>query len=333
MLCFCGTGYNALIGLDLGNKFNTSRVTNMTGMFRWLGFESLTSLRLGDNFDTRNVTDMSFMFNSTGEKTLKTLNLGDKFYTTKVMDMRHMFSYIRYITELDLGPAFTQIANVDVSEKQVVDPHTNGTYDYVKDGAYKSYTYMFEGTGTNSDVPSVIYVSSKIYYNNTTFKTSINSNVTIVFNNFNNGTINSKYGSIMEQSNNLTNVDFLKPVAVYNSSNLSMSGSEKIYTMEFNVTDQNYYEGLLNLNDLKIKIDGESIEGTQIEAALIESDITQNVDENEKIIIGKKYTLTLLNLEQIQTKDNSIVTVDIPGDQFVDSYGNRNIKTTITASM
>ena len=58
MLCFYGTGYNTLLDLDLENKFNTSKVTNMTGMFRWLGFESLTSLRLGDNFDTRNVTDM-----------------------------------------------------------------------------------------------------------------------------------------------------------------------------------------------------------------------------------------------------------------------------------
>ena len=38
-------------------------------------------------------------------------------------------------------------------------------------------------------------------------------------------------------------------------------------------------------------------------------------------------------LEQMQIKDNSIVTVDIPENQFVDSYGNRNIKTTITASM
>lgn len=318
-----------MLDLDLENKFNTSKVTNMTGMFRWLGFESLTSLRLGDNFDTRNVTDMSFMFNSTGEKTLRTLNLGDKFYTTKVIDMEHMFSYIRHITELDLGPAFTQIANIDTPQKQVVDPHTNGTYDYVIEDSHKSYVYMFDGTGVNETVPSVVYVSKAIYYNNTTFKTSLNSNITI---SFNSGIINPVYGIEDVQSNNPIDVDSVKPVAIYSSSKLSTNGSEKTYIIEFNVTDQNYSQGLLTLNDLKVKIDGKSIEEIETKSSLDESDITENVDDTKKII-GKKYTLKLSNLEQMQIKDNSIVTVDIPGDQFVDLYGNRNIKTTITASM
>ncbi len=82
--------------------FNTSQVTNMSGMFR--GMESLTSLNLGDQFNTSNVTDMNQMFAYMYD--LTSLNLGNHFDTSNVEDMSSMFSNMQALTSLDLGDQF-----------------------------------------------------------------------------------------------------------------------------------------------------------------------------------------------------------------------------------
>ena len=79
---------DSLTSLNLGDKFNTSNVTNMWWMF--YGCSSLTSLNLGDKFNTSNVTDMSGMFN--GCSSLTSLDLGDNFDTSNVTDMNRMFN-------------------------------------------------------------------------------------------------------------------------------------------------------------------------------------------------------------------------------------------------
>jgi len=68
---FNSTGLkNTAFTLDLGNRFNTSKVTNMSLMFNYTGHDSTVfTLDLGDKFDTSNVTDMSYMFSFTGYKT------------------------------------------------------------------------------------------------------------------------------------------------------------------------------------------------------------------------------------------------------------------------
>ena len=43
------------------NLLNTSNVTNMGEMFKYCGYTAMTSLDLGDKFDTSNVTDMQCM--------------------------------------------------------------------------------------------------------------------------------------------------------------------------------------------------------------------------------------------------------------------------------
>lgn len=45
------------VGFSLGNKFDTSNVTNMRGMFN--GCKMPVGFSLGDKFDTSNVTYMS----------------------------------------------------------------------------------------------------------------------------------------------------------------------------------------------------------------------------------------------------------------------------------
>jgi len=79
--------------LDLGDKFDTSKVTDMQSMFSDTGNKSTVfTLDLGDKFNTSNVTTMSWMFARTGwSSSVLTLKLGDKFDTSKVTDMSNMF--------------------------------------------------------------------------------------------------------------------------------------------------------------------------------------------------------------------------------------------------
>ena len=113
-MMFADCGKSKLGSLSLGDKFDTSNVTNMEGMFWSTGLSSLTSLDLGDNFDTSKVTNMRNMFSNCGLP-LTSLDLGDKFYTTQVTDMTEMFwkCGATYMTSLDLGPAFTRIADTN----------------------------------------------------------------------------------------------------------------------------------------------------------------------------------------------------------------------------
>ena len=85
-----------ILDIDLSN-FDTSKVTNMHGMFYRMS--KLTTLNLS-NFDTSKVTDMSWMFN--GMSSLTTLNLSN-FDTSKVTDMSYMLWDINNLTTLDLS--------------------------------------------------------------------------------------------------------------------------------------------------------------------------------------------------------------------------------------
>ena len=86
----------SILDLDLSN-FNTSRATNMKGMFS--GMSYLTSLNLS-NFDTSKVTNMGHMFDNA--TFLKSLDLSN-FDTSNVTDMSYMFSSIYSLASLDLS--------------------------------------------------------------------------------------------------------------------------------------------------------------------------------------------------------------------------------------
>ena len=85
-----------ILDIDLSN-FDTSKVTNMRGMF--LDMSKLTTLNLS-NFDTSQVTDMDHMF--TAMRSLTTLNLSN-FDTSKVTDMSYMFFSMPNLTTLNLS--------------------------------------------------------------------------------------------------------------------------------------------------------------------------------------------------------------------------------------
>ena len=85
-----------ILDLDLSN-FDTSKVTNMRGMFQ--GMSSLTSLNLS-NFDTSQVTYMGGMFDYMFN--LTTINLSS-FDTSQVTYMGEMFRGMSKLTTLDLS--------------------------------------------------------------------------------------------------------------------------------------------------------------------------------------------------------------------------------------
>ncbi|MBR1416454.1 MAG: BspA family leucine-rich repeat surface protein [Bacilli bacterium] len=94
------SGMSSLTNIDLGDKFDTSKVINMGDMFHGMG---LTSLDLGNKFDTSLVINMYYMFG--WMRKLTSLDLGDKFNTSNVLDMGSMF-YFNSLSSLDLGDKF-----------------------------------------------------------------------------------------------------------------------------------------------------------------------------------------------------------------------------------
>ena len=86
----------ALENIDL-TGFNTSKVTNMAGMF--MNNDALSILDLS-SFDTSNVTDMSRMFEES--IALEEIDLSS-FNTAKVTDMSDMFNHCLSLTSLDLS--------------------------------------------------------------------------------------------------------------------------------------------------------------------------------------------------------------------------------------
>ena len=131
------SGMSKVKRIDLGPKFNTSNVTNMTSMFN--GCLLLEKLDLSA-FDTRKVTEFAYMFNScatlqkldvsmfdtrsainmmsmfSGMMALSDFNLGHNFNTSNVISMQNMFFNVRKLTRLDLSQfdtsKVTQMANM-----------------------------------------------------------------------------------------------------------------------------------------------------------------------------------------------------------------------------
>ena len=89
--------FRNIVNINFGKHFNTSNVTDMTGMF-W-GCEKLTHLDL-NKFDTSKVTSMHWMFLGCSE--LKSLDLNN-FNTSNVTIMSAMFWGCEKLTHLDLN--------------------------------------------------------------------------------------------------------------------------------------------------------------------------------------------------------------------------------------
>ena len=191
---FYQTGKMAMTSLNLGSQFNTSKVTNMGYMFRECGFSSMTSFSLGSLFDTSNVTDMNNMFYQFGSENLQSLNLGDKFNTSKVTNMHAMFAGLGQnssMTTLDLGDKFYTTNATDMIYMFHATGQTSMTTIDLGPAFTKiadSHDNMFnDSTGKSG---CVIYAPESIYQDKNNFKLNTSSGTKI---NYTRGTINARY--------------------------------------------------------------------------------------------------------------------------------------------
>lgn len=146
--------------------------------------------------------------------------------------------------------------------------------------------------------------------------------------------------------------DFIKPNATYQYSESDINYDGKTFTMVFDVTDKFYSSGTLSIDDLDIKIDGETpnwdstgIHGVVKELSVTDRSNSISVTENGVVkavtkVIGKRYTLKLSHLEQLeklQGKDtmdySGVITVAVAKDKFADTSGNKNNAFTITSGI
>lgn len=156
------------------NTFDTSAVTNMSGLFE--GRAALTSVDLG-SLNTQAVTNMSGMFKGCTE--LQTLSLGGTFDTAHVTDMREMFRDCEKLSVLDLSnfdlSGITAEANIadfltGTKPSTIKFPKTNPLEDkialpvsdsvYYKDVANKKLTMLPKTTGTSLELTRVVEVTS-----------------------------------------------------------------------------------------------------------------------------------------------------------------------------
>ena len=150
-------------------------------------------------------------------------------------------------------------------------------------------------------------------------------------------------------------VDFIKPNATYQytASNIDYDG--KTFTMVFDLNDKYYLKSAgttLTEDNLNIKIDGETPnwDNTGVHGVVKEltgTDITNTVNVTEDgvvktatKIIGRRYTLKLSHLEQLEklagkeTMDYSgVITVAVPSGIMVDTSHNQNNAVTITSGI
>ncbi len=134
--------------------------------------------------------------------------------------------------------------------------------------------------------------------------------------------------------------DMIKPEVIYKYATSNIDKTNKIFKMEFDLVDK-YCKTINNIDvtDLTIKIDNEVPDWTKVGRNLEVSDIKEPVNGTNKLI-GRHYTLTLSNLEQLQVKsgDNyleysGVITVAIPANKMQDTAGNQNVTTTITSGV
>ena len=287
MFSVCGS----LTSIDIRN-FNTTKVNDMAGMF-W-GCSNLTALELS-NFDTTNVTDMSIMFN--GCSKLTNLNIRN-FNTANVTRMENMFRDCSSLISLD-------ISNFNTKNVTIMNWMFLGCNSLTKLDLGKKFTKiadnhedMFKNCGTPE---TNIYVAEAIYSNTKQLKTGANSINTI---DITNGTVNVKY----------------YPEIKYISSKIEKISNKIIYTVIFDVTDDEMSTVNCSLSKISAMMDTTDLSLTTSNTKILSSDINK----------GKRYTVKIQDENIITAKT---VTISLEKGIGTDLYGNTNLVTTITTGI
>ena len=328
---FYQTGKMAMTSLNLGSQFNTSKVTNMGYMFRECGFSSMTSFSLGSLFDTSNVTDMNNMFYQFGSENLQSLNLGDKFNTSKVTNMHAMFAglgQISSMTTLDLGDKFYTTNATDMIYMFHATGQTSMTTIDLGPAFTKiadSHDNMFnDSTGKSG---CVIYAPESIYQDKNNFKLNTSSGTKI---NYTRGTINARYRTEWVKEKDGVTIDKTNKnikITLRGTTNTKIDADQYISDVTSTLTKSNikvYIDGV-NATDALNKLNAISVGNA--------TQTTENSRTGAKDVLQ---VVTLSNLEEAKRQTGKLykewsgnIRLEIDQKTLTDTkYGNKNMELT-----
>ena len=222
-----------ILDIDLSN-FNTSKVTNMNGMFAGM---SLTSLNLS-NFDTSKVTNMVYMFS--GMHNLVILDLSH-FNTSKVTDMHSMFEGMSKLTTLN-------VSNFDTSkvinmERMFYNMSNLATLDlsHFNTSKVTDMSYMFADMSSLTSLNLSNFNTSKVTAMYSMFE-DMHNLTTLNLSNFDTSKVTDMH-SMFEDMHNLATLD----LSNFNTSKVTNMGD--MFLLDYRFASKDKLERIYVNND------------------------------------------------------------------------------------
>ena len=252
---------------------------------------------------------------------------GDETFVFNITDKNYDSSKVVALNELNItidGAQFSSAVQKNLTSQTLTDSATNKVLGH-------QYTLKLTNMkeSTSSFASAVTATTNRRVYReySGTIRIVINSNAA---RDLKGNTLNTATTTITSFN------DKLAPEVVYIWSNSVINKNSKTFTMIFDITDKYYSTSTLAIEDLTIKIGGKTPNwsSNEVGRSLSVSDIPNAAGK------GKRYTLTLSNLQKLQIKSgdkyldySGVVTVAIPANKVTDTSGQGNVATTLTSGI
>ena len=252
---------------------------------------------------------------------------GDETFVFNITDKNYDSSKVVALNELNItidGAQFSSAVQKNLTFQTLTDSATNKVLGH-------QYTLKLTNMkeSTSSFASAVTATTNRRVYReySGTIRIVINSNAA---RDLKGNTLNTATTTITSFN------DKLAPEVVYIWSNSVINKNSKTFTMIFDITDKYYSSASLAIGDLTIKIGGKTPNwsSNEVGRSLSVSDIPNAAGK------GKRYTLTLSNLQKLQIKSgdkyldySGVVTVAIPANKVKDTSGQGNVATTLTSGI
>ena len=252
---------------------------------------------------------------------------GDETFVFNITDKNYDSSKVVALNELNItidGAQFSSAVQKNLTSQTLTDSATNKVLGH-------QYTLKLTNMkeSTSSFASAVTATTNRRVYReySGTIRIVINSNAA---RDLKGNTLNTATTTITSFN------DKLAPEVVYIWSNSVINKNSKTFTMIFDITDKYYSSASLAIGDLTIKIGGKTPNwsSNEVGRSLSVSDIPNAAGK------GKRYTLTLSNLQKLQIKSgdkyldySGVVTVAIPANKVKDTSGQGNVATTLTSGI
>ena len=252
---------------------------------------------------------------------------GDETFVFNITDKNYDSSKIVSLSELNItidGAQFSSAVQKNLTSQTLTDIATNKVLGH-------QYTLKL----TNMKESNSSFMSALTSTTNRRVYREYSGTIRIVINS--NAARDLKGNTLNTATTTITSFnDKLAPEVVYIWSNSVINKNSKTFTMIFDITDKYYSSASLAIGDLTIKIGGKTPNwsSNEVGRSLSVSDIPGGVGK------GKRYTLTLSNLQKLQIKSgdkyldySGVVTVAIPANKVKDTSGQGNVATTLTSGI